>query len=49
MWQKLKNKVIQSEEFDMKESWRYNISFLVNQHQDLKKIFSSVIRSQMDF
>ena len=36
--EKLKNKLIQSEEFDMKESWRYNVSVLIDHHQDLEKM-----------
>ena len=42
--EKLKNKVIQSEEFNMKESRRYNVSVLTNHHQDLEKMLSSVIK-----
>ena len=37
--------VIQSEEFNMKESWCYNISGLINHHQDLERMLSSVVRS----
>ena len=36
MWRKLKNKVIQSVEFIEKESKRYNVSVLINRHQDFK-------------
>ena len=32
--EKLKNKVIQTEEFDMKDSRHYNVSVLINYHQD---------------
>ena len=32
MWRKLKNKVIRSEEFNMKESRRYNVSVSINHH-----------------
>ena len=45
--EKLKNKIIQSEEFIVKESWGYNVSVLINDHQDLEKITSSV-RSTTD-
>ena len=45
--EKLKNKVIQIEEFDIKESQRFNVSVLMNRHQ--KIIISSDIRSPMDF
>ena len=45
---KLKNQVIQSGEFNMKESQCYNVSVLINHHQDLEKMLSSVIRSPMD-
>ena len=34
---KLKNKVTQREEFKVKESQRYNISVLMNHHQDLDR------------
>ena len=40
----LKNKEIQSEEFNKKISWRYNVSVSITQHQDLEKMFSSVVR-----
>ena len=46
--EKLKNKVIQSEEFNMEESRRYNVSVLINHHHDLKKMLSSVVGSPMD-
>ena len=47
--EKLKNKVIQNEEIDVKESRRYNVSVLTNpnHHQDLEKMISSVVRSTM--
>ena len=32
----------------MKEIQRYNILVLINHHQDLEKMISSVIRSMMD-
>ena len=39
MWrEKFKNKVIQSEEFNIKESRRYNVSVSINHHQDLEKM-----------
>ena len=31
--------VIQSEEFNMKESWCYNVSVLMNHHQGLKRYY----------
>ena len=36
--EKLKNKVIQSEEFNVKGSQHYNVLVLINHYQDLKKI-----------
>ena len=33
---KLKNNIIQKEEFNVKESQRYNVSVLMNHHQDKK-------------
>ena len=44
----MKNNVIQSEESNMKENRRYNVSVLINHHQDLEKILSNIIRSSMD-
>ena len=41
--EKLKNKVIQSEEFNMKGSRCYNILVSINDHQDLEKMLSSVV------
>ena len=38
IWEKLKNKVIQREEFNVKESQHYNISVLRNHHQDLERM-----------
>ena len=38
----LKNKVIKSEEFDMKESRRCNVSVSINHHQYRENILSSV-------
>ena len=38
----MKTKVIQSEEFIMKESRRYNVSTLINYHQDLQKMLSYI-------
>ena len=37
VWRKLENKVIQSDEFIMKESRRYNVSILISHHQDFRK------------
>ena len=39
----MKNKVIQSKQFNVKESWHYNVSILMNHHQDLEKMLSSVV------
>ena len=48
MWRKiLKNKVIQSEKFNMKESQRYNVSVSINYHQVTEKMLRSVFRSPM--
>ena len=44
----LKNKVIQSEEFNMKESQHYNVLVLINYQKDLEKMLSSVVRSMID-
>ena len=41
-------KVIQSKEFNIKESGRYNVSVLINHHQDFEKMLSIVVRSLMD-
>ena len=39
MWRKiLKNKLIQSEEFNMKESRCYNVSVSINHRQGLEKM-----------
>ena len=46
--EKLKNKVIKSEEFNVKERQHYNISVLLNHHQDLEKMILSVIGSTID-
>ena len=37
--EKLRNIAFQSETFNMKESQRYNISILINHHQDLEKCY----------
>ena len=47
--EKMKNKVIQREEFNVKESQRYNVSVLLNHHQDLEIMISSDFRSPIDF
>ena len=47
-WEKLENKIIQSDGFIVKESQRYNVSVLINQHQDFKMMILSVVRSMMD-
>ena len=47
MEKKMKNKVIQSEEFNVKESRHYNVSVLINHLQNLEKMISSVVRSPM--
>ena len=44
----MEKNLIQREEFNMKESRPYNVSVLINHHQDLEKILSSVVRSTMD-
>ena len=43
--EKLKNKVIQREEFNVKESQHYNASVLMNYHQDLERLIMSDIKS----
>ena len=48
MWRKIEKKLIQSEEFNMKESQRYNVSVLKNHYQDLGKMLSNVVRSPID-
>ena len=40
--EKLKNKVIQSEEFNVKERQCYDVSVLINHHQDLEKKSSNI-------
>ena len=47
MEQELKKKVIQSEEFKMIESRRYNVSVSIKHHQDLKKMLSSEIKQHL--
>ena len=44
----MKNKVIQREKFNMKQSRHYHVSILMNHHQDLEKMLLSVVRSPMD-
>ena len=44
----LKKKVIKSEEVNMKESRRYNVSVSKNHHQDGEKILWNDVRSSMD-
>ena len=46
---KLKNEVIEREEFNIKESQCYNISVLMNHHQDIEGMILGDIRSLMDF
>ena len=36
IWKKLKDRVIQSDEFIVKESRRFNVFFLINHHQGFK-------------
>ena len=43
---KIEKKAIQSEEFNVKESRRYNVSVLMNHHQDLEKMILSILRFQ---
>ena len=38
IWRKIENKVIQSDEFIVKKGRRYNISVLINHHQDVQKM-----------
>ena len=44
----MENKVIPSKEFNVKESQRYKVLVLINRHQDLEMIISSIIRSPME-
>ena len=44
----MKNELIQSEEFNMKESRRYNVSILKSHYQDLEKMLLSFVRSPLD-
>ena len=46
--EKLINKVIHSEGFNMKESRRYNVSVSTNHHQDVKNTLWSVVGSMID-
>ena len=46
--EKLENKVTESEQFNMKESRRYNVSVLINHHQDLENMTLSVVISTMN-
>ena len=46
--EKLKNKVIQSEGFNLKQTRRYTVSVLINHHPDLKKMILHVIGSTID-
>ena len=51
IWQyveKLEKQVSQKEEFNLKESWRSNVSVLINHHQDLEKMLSHVVRSSVN-
>ena len=48
MGRKIENQSNPSEEFNMKESQRYNVSVLMNHHQDFEKMLSSVVRSSID-
>ena len=43
---KLKNKVIQKEGFNVKESQHYNVSVLMNHHQDQERMISIDIKSE---
>ena len=47
--EKLKNKIIQREEFNVKENQRNIVSVLMNHHQNLEKLISSDVGSPMDF
>ena len=44
----MKNKVIQREEFNMKESQPFYVLVLINHHQGIEKMLSSAIKSTMD-
>ena len=46
--EKIEKKVTQSEEFIVKENRRYNVSGLINHHQDFEKMKPCVVRSTMD-
>ena len=46
--EKLENKDCKSEELNMKESWRFNVSVSLNHHQDLEMMLSSVVRSPIN-
>ena len=43
-----KNKVIQREDINAKESQCHNVSVLMNHYQDIEKMLSSDVRSPMD-
>ena len=45
---KIENKIIEREEFNVKENQRYNVSVLINHHQDLDRMISSDVRSPID-
>ena len=44
----MKNKVIQKEEFNVKENQFYNVSVLINHRQDLGMMITSYVKSPMD-
>ena len=48
MEKNLTNKVIQSEEFNVKENRCYNVLVLINHHQDLEKMLTSVVWSSVN-
>ena len=47
--EKMRNKLIQSEEFNMKENQCYNVSVLMNHHhQNVEKKLSGIVKSPID-
>ena len=46
---KIENKLIHRKEFNIKQSQCYNVSVLMDHHQDLERMISSDVRSPMDF
>ena len=49
IWSEIvKNRVIQSEEFNMKESRRCNVSILINHHQEEEQMLGNIVKSSKD-